>query len=319
MNKEMQLFIGGKISTEDGREFTRLFGGFGKDKPIFTIFQCADLLGLRTGDIKDNFERNASQFEEYVDFVDLKTANVQNVSEKNTGISRVLKEIGYSQNKLNATKKWLAFSFAGMLKMVKISNTKESWEIYDRFLEDYFKTKAENKVMKLTIEEEIEKLKEDKAKVYGMMIMSSDEEMSFKLGKQLESINGRIVILEKSLTKEEVVKQLQPDLSLVDKLTSGEYNFDIGLIAKVFDVKDLGRNNLFKWLRAKKILMNNNSPYQKYNDYFKVVITHTNGFTSSKTLVRPKGISFLYKKLVEDGKIVMKSVDEIITELNNQN
>ena len=99
------------------------------------------------------------------------------------------------------------------------------------------------------------------------------------------------------LTKEEVVKQLQPDLSLVDKLTSGEYNFDIDLIAKVFDIKGMGRNNLFKWLRTKKILMDNNSPYQKYNDYFKVVITHTNGFTSPKTLVRPKGISFLYKKL----------------------
>lgn len=158
-SKVIELFTDGKVKTKEGREFTRLIGGFGNDKPMFTIWQCGELLGITSREITQNYERNKENFTNNLDVIDLKSAITENDSDITVDITSFLKNVGYSQNKLNATKRWLTFSFSGMMKLVKIATTKESWNIYNDFLEDYFKTKAENVVMKKSIDKEIEELK----------------------------------------------------------------------------------------------------------------------------------------------------------------
>lgn len=114
-NNLIKLSTKGTVKSKDKREFTRLVGGFGEDKPMFTIWQAAELLGLRTSKIIENFNNNGDSFEDGVDSIDLKFA-----VDKNIGM-RFLKENGYSQNRLNATKQWLIFSFSGIMKLLYIS------------------------------------------------------------------------------------------------------------------------------------------------------------------------------------------------------
>lgn len=83
-------------------------------------------------------------------------------------------------------------------------------------------------------------------------------------------------------------------------------NVDLGVAAKVLGFKGVGRNNLFKILRERGILsQNNNLPYQRYIDagYFTVEAVPwehpTCGDERSyyKTLVTPKGLSWIEKGL----------------------
>lgn len=72
-------------------------------------------------------------------------------------------------------------------------------------------------------------------------------------------------------------------------------------VAKVLGIKGMGRNNLFEFLRQEKVLMNNNIPYQRYQDlgYFRVIEQkYTKNYEECinfKTLVYQKGIDFIRK------------------------
>lgn len=132
-----KLQTNGKVVTKEGREFTRLMCGFGENKPMFTIWQAGELLGQETRVINGNFERNRAEFEIGVDFIDLKSLNTQNVKTKPIDVTGFLKDVGYSQNKLNATKKWLVFSFSGLMKICYISERIIS-EDMQKIINEYF-------------------------------------------------------------------------------------------------------------------------------------------------------------------------------------
>ena len=99
-NKIIKLFTGEKVKTKD-REYTKLLGGFENNKPMFTVWQASELLGKATREIIQNYNNNNDKFELEVDVVDLKSAINQNDSEAKASITNALKDIGYSQNKLN--------------------------------------------------------------------------------------------------------------------------------------------------------------------------------------------------------------------------
>lgn len=76
--------------------------------------------------------------------------------------------------------------------------------------------------------------------------------------------------------------------------------FSAALCKKGFQI---GRNNLYQFLRKKKILKENNIPYRKYIDaeLFKVVLTTKQDSVFSKTLITGKGQIFIAKKLMDSG------------------
>ena len=70
--------------------------------------------------------------------------------------------------------------------------------------------------------------------------------------------------------------------------------------------RNIGRNNIFEFLRNRKVLQQDNIPYQKYIDsgYFRVIETKytiPSGETkiSLKTLVLQKGVAYINKLLRE--------------------
>jgi phage antirepressor YoqD-like protein len=314
-NKIIKLFTGEKVKTKD-REFTKLLGGFGENNPMFTVWQASELLGKATREIIQNYNNNIDKFELDIDIIDLKSAINQNDSESKASITNVLKDIGYSQNKLNATSQWLGFSFSGMMKLVKIVESEESWNIYNDFLEDYFKTKAENIVMEKTLEESKQTIIDERKYILGSVIFETDISKKMELLQRDKELENQLNEIDKTLAKEELMKQVQDQLEIANRFTNSNKLYDIGEFSKILDIPKFGRTNLFRWLRDNKMLMSNNTPYANQMDHFKVIAIENNRFADSKTLIKAKGISYIVKKLIKDGKIQSKSYEDIIKNID---
>ena len=100
--------------------------------------------------------------------------------------------------------------------------------------------------------------------------------------------------------------EAKPKVEFFDAVAGSKDAIEISSVAKVLGIAGMGRNNLFAFLRDKKILMSNNQPYQKYVDggYFRVLeqkYEKPNGDTciNIKTLVFQKGVAYI-KKLIND-------------------
>lgn len=312
-NIEEKLILGdGTVKTKDGREFTRLIGGFGDDKPIFTIWQVADLLNNRTDKLFDNFNRNINKFKDGLDYIDLK----KKVDNPKKGNEINLKDF-YHINRLNKTKQWIIFSQSGLLKMLKISNTKESWDIYEDFIEDYFKTKAELIVAEKTIEENSNILVDTKKMLLGSIFLEKDDSKRMDMMCQVERINDQLIENAKTLAKEETIEKFKDIMTIADKFTNSKSCYDIGLFSKILDIPQMGRNKMYKWMREEKILQTNNAPYQNMMDKFKVIKVDNNGFTCTKTLLKGDGVKFVVNRLIKNGYINNLTTEEVLDKLRD--
>ena len=144
-----------------------------------------------------------------------------------------------------------------------------------------------------------------------------------------EDIIARALILAQRTIdrKDKMIKSLeneivesQPMIAIAEAVTESDDNWDMGLFSKVLNIDNLGKNNLFKYLRDNKIFMDNNEPYATHIKYFKVVpVTKYNKFGSivvPKTLIKPEGIKYIVSKLMKDGYVVLKSYSQILDELS---
>lgn len=102
-------------------------------------------------------------------------------------------------------------------------------------------------------------------------------------------------------------KELKPKAEFFDAVTDSKEALPIGDVAKVLDM-GIGRNKLFQFLRAEKILASDNRPYQEFIDrgYFRVVEQkYDKGYgevgINIKTLVFQKGVDFIRRRLNKEG------------------
>lgn len=99
-----------------------------------------------------------------------------------------------------------------------------------------------------------------------------------------------------------------PKVEFYDHVTGSNDTVDMATVAKVLNIPGMGRNNLFAFLRGKKVLSRNNAPYQRYIDlgWFRQVESKyqtPDGEVriSLKTVVFQKGLDGI-RKLVEKGR-----------------
>lgn len=102
-------------------------------------------------------------------------------------------------------------------------------------------------------------------------------------------------------------KELKPKAEFFDAVTDSKEALPIGDVAKVLDM-GIGRNKLFQFLRAEKILASDNRPYQEFIDrgYFRVIEQKFDkGYgevgINIKTLVFQKGVDFIRRRLNKIG------------------
>lgn len=96
---------------------------------------------------------------------------------------------------------------------------------------------------------------------------------------------------------QEQLKLAEPKVEKYNQFLASEGCMDVAALARELNIKGMGRNNLFKFLKKQKILMKgNNLPYQKYMDrgFFEVISVPTDhiGYVS-KTYITPKGADFI--------------------------
>lgn len=121
-----------------------------------------------------------------------------------------------------------------------------------------------------------------------------------------QMIAQALIILQRRIQDaNKEIARLKPAAEFAYQICSSKDAIDIGNCAKVLN-RNIGRNNLFEFLRNRKVLQQDNIPYQKYIDsgYFWVIETKytiPSGETkiSLKTLVLQKGVAYINKLLRE--------------------
>ena len=115
---------------------------------------------------------------------------------------------------------------------------------------------------------------------------------------------------------------MKPKAEFYDIVADSTDTFTMNEVAKNVNIKGLGRNKMFAFLRYHKILMLNNDPYQKYVDagYFRSIqstwIDKSNGrHIYFKTVVFQRGIEFIAKIA---GKYFDPNLDYYDEVLNNR-
>lgn len=99
-------------------------------------------------------------------------------------------------------------------------------------------------------------------------------------------------------------KALKPKADFYDQVAGSKDAIDIGHCANVLNIKGMGRNNLFQFLRDSGILKEDNTPYREYIDrgYFRTIeqkFTKPNGTThiNIKTVVYQRGLDWIRKQV----------------------
>lgn len=108
--------------------------------------------------------------------------------------------------------------------------------------------------------------------------------------------------------KDKKIQEMKPKAEFFDAVADSKTAIPMKEVAAVLAVKGFGRNNLFEFLREKRILDKNNTPNRRYIDmsWFRTVeqkYTKPDGEVciNIKTLVYQKGIDGI-RKLIEENR-----------------
>ncbi len=127
-------------------------------------------------------------------------------------------------------------------------------------------------------------------------------------------IMGRALKLSerKLANAQEAIAIMQPKAEFYDAVADSKTLTSVGNVAKLLNVKGLGRNNMYKALRNIAVLNSDNVPYQRYINagYFKLVESKytagENTVVATTTYVTQRGIDYI-RKLIKEGKLVAQA------------
>ena len=151
----------------------------------------------------------------------------------------------------------------------------------------------------------------------GVLFTATYISKFYEMEHQIEKRNNQLALPKdypsalRALANEYEAKQkalaenaiMKPKADFYDTVVSTESLLSMGDTAKLINKKGVGRNNLYKILKARKILMADNIPYQQYIErgYFKVVENYymagDNKVITKTTYVKQKGVDYIRKLL----------------------
>lgn len=341
MTKEFTLVVEGMqgnngVAEGNGKyEYTRLRGGFGsEDSVMISDLQVAKLLEYKKGvrQVREQIERKKDSFVIGEHYYDIKE-KILGVSGSDT-YSETLKSLGYTKQALLQAKNIYIFSQAGFLLFLKFAEGEKSIKLYKDFIESYFKMSHEleatthelevtNKKLELvtdTLEQTVEALekhvidtKKQLAYMQVDLVYETDPEERVRIHERLQELTVLSIeannALERKKTTDLLLEEYDTQLTFAKTVEDNTTDtFDVGDFTKVLNIEGMGRNNMMKWLRDEKILMNDsnkNMPYQQHiGNHFKVIYVNTkNNSTVAKTLLTGKGIIYVVKRLIKSGKL----------------
>lgn len=267
-------------------------GGFGENQKVILAKTIAEIHGVRNNDIQYLINENIKEFEIGIDLLDLKVTDT---------IGYNFEELGFTKMQVSKSKNIYLLSEQGYMLLVGFMKTDKAKEIRKQLRREYFAMRE---------------------------IINSNEQLKAQLLLKLynggiDAVNAanelaKIESAEVAKPLNDKIEKMTPAVETLNTLINKESCWSVEVFAKVLNIPGMGRNNMFKWMREKSILKYNNIPYQNYAKYFEVkpINIPRAGITKLTTLINYNGIIYLHKRLVREGLISVKTIDEILEELN---
>lgn len=208
--RELEL---GEVITSGDREYTRLIGGFKEGQSIISTMQISELMGFELRVVNQTIERNMESFEDGLDIIDLKEIITDRDHLLGMGYSKVA--VG------RASSKFHGLSQSRFLLYLKFAEGDKAIELYKGFIEDYFKTKYDNKELENTLQEQIDFLTEEKVTSLGRMFIEPSEGKKMEYMNDIERINGQLIKLQSKKDNEKIDIALNEQSKLTE--TKMEY------------------------------------------------------------------------------------------------
>ncbi|WP_307994716.1 ORF6N domain-containing protein [uncultured Weissella sp.] len=231
MNDEIRVL---GVEEIDGNQFTGIVGGFGAGKRSMLVRDIAEVNRTTTKQLNQNIERNRKRFKSDVDVIDLK---------KKSGVTQSdLKNMGYSQSAINGAMHIYLLSERGYAKLLKIMDSDEAWEQYDKFVDGYFQYR-------------------ETVRQAGRPLTATE---------QLRLASESVVELDDRVTALESEKVITPtDYDYLQRLISNRVSF----LSEIHHLNKKQRGPLFKDLNSqiKQVTGASNRSRIKDKDYDKVV------------------------------------------------
>ena len=253
-------------------------GGFGENCRIVTAKTIAEIHETLLKEINQSINRliKKGRFIENIDYINLFSNEILKVTASDLGLITS-----------NGQKQCFIVSERGYTKLVKYMDDDKSWDIMERFVDEYFTMRK---------------------------IINSNEQLKAQLLLSIYDGGQSAILASKQLSELEVKEATTPLLQKIENdkpytefakhVTESSDTVDVGEFAKIVKKEniDVGRNKLFQWLRDNKFLMSNNVPYQKYIDNKCFEVIETTKCTAygikifTKALITGKGQIMLVEK-----------------------
>jgi phage antirepressor YoqD-like protein len=261
---------------------------------VLTTQQLAEAYGVEAKKLSYNFKYNEQRYAEGKHFYKLvgdELREFKRIEQGKSGNSRLVEngyEQGYETNCRivdDSAPSLYLWTERGALLHAKSLNTDKAWEVYDNLVEFYFAKKEEAQYR----------------------LPQTRKEALIELVAEIDK-NERLVAEKEQLqlenaTQAQALIEAQPAKDFMEAVNSAHNSITVSDFAKAIGVENMGRNNLFKWLKDEGYLMYGNKPYQKYLDLGvfevveKVADTGYEMRVYTQTLVTPKGQTYLFNKL----------------------
>ncbi|WP_251029006.1 phage antirepressor KilAC domain-containing protein [Bacillus sp. ISL-40] len=129
----------------------------------------------------------------------------------------------------------------------------------------------------------------------------SDEEILAKaslVAKKTLDKKDEIIKLQ-----QQKIKEQEDIVQSYNRMIESDGQFSMKEVAQLLDF-EIGRNKLFALLRDKNVLDNSNLPYEVHRKTrrFKVKLSEKDGRMVTATLVTPKGIDYINRLIMKDGR-----------------
>lgn len=233
------------IHNFNGKDVKIIEGGFSKSCRIVTDKQISELHNMENSEIRKSIKRLVEKYriKEDVDYIDLK------VSKEFTNNFETL---GYTKMQISKSESIFILSERGYIKLIKSMDDDSSWDIMDKFVDEYFTMR--------------EIIRENKLKV-----PQTYAEALLEAGRL--ALENEKLLLENKVKNDKIEKD-KPLVEFAEQIAGSVDTLDMGDFAKMlYDERiNVGRNKLFDWLKMKKIFTEYSKPMQSYivNGWFEL-------------------------------------------------